>query len=762
MSSALGALNADSLMADRLVAILENTTNSLRVKLTYLLLRLAGAALLPLLLLYAAWRCVRQPAYFAGMRERLGWLDRSIAGTRPGGIWLHAVSVGEVMSAIALVRKLKLAVPETPVFVSVGTLAGKELAKARLGGLCEGVFFAPVDFVFAVRKVLRRIAPALVVNFETEIWPQRIREVKRSGAKWAQVNGRISDKAWPSYERLRWLFESVMPQMDLVAVQTEVDAVRFRELGYAREVLQVGNLKFDFDPTGKGVATELSGWFDGDRRSVWIAASTTGGSVDDDDAVLDAFAGMEGRVRLVIAPRKPERFDVVAAKLEARGVDFCRRSVGVRHSEVLLLDSIGELAGLFERAAVVFVGGSFNETQGHNILEPAYFGKPVVTGPNMRNFAEIFGVFVKAGAVKVVEGPSGLRDGVLAALGDVDLGLKGRDVARGMRGAAERLVGPLVELLGEGVPKGLLPMATLLRPLSMLWVWMSQRSVSSKRLPVPVVSVGNLSMGGTGKTPLVIALGKEIVGQGMKVGILTRGYGRRSSADLVLGVGEKANRFETGDEAQLFLREGFAVGVGGDRYRTGMALIEKCGVDVVLLDDGFQHRKLWRDVDVVCVDALRPFPGWGVPPMGWLREPLTGLSRATGFVVTRTRKGVPMTGLKQMLGDKPVVAAEVEEWLPPLPEGKRVAFCGLGNPGSFRQSLDRMGMKDVELVVFGDHHEYSADDLARLRGKGEVLITTAKDAVKVDGVYVVEQRLRIEEWWYEKVVETIVSIKRRL
>ena len=180
----MGALKVDSPIAPKLaavVAILEITIHSLRVKVTYFLLRLAGAALLPLLLLYAAWRCLRQPAYYRGMKERLGWLPITIPSTKPGGIWLHAVSVGEVLGAIALLKKLREALPETPVFVSVTTLAGRSLAEARLVGLCDGVFYAPVDFVFAVRRVLRRISPALVINFETEIWPQRIREAKRSG-----------------------------------------------------------------------------------------------------------------------------------------------------------------------------------------------------------------------------------------------------------------------------------------------------------------------------------------------------------------------------------------------------------------------------------------------------------------------------------------------------------------------------------------------------------------------------------------------------
>ena len=737
--------------------ILENTLpNTLRVKLIYLLIRLAGVAVLPVLLLYAGWRCLRQRAYFKGMKERLGWLPANIPTTKPGGIWLHAVSVGEVLSAISLLKHLRVLVPETPVFVSTTTLTGRELAEQQLRGLCDGIFFAPVDYAFAVRAVLRRIQPALVIHLETEIWPNRIREVKRSGAKWAQVNARISDRAWPKYQRLQWLFGAVLPQMDFVAAQSGVDAARFRELGYAGEIVEAGNLKFDFDAAGKPPAMDVVAWLaTQEPKPLWVAASTTGPrddqDVDEDDAVLTAFFEMKGRVRLLLAPRKPERFEVVAGKLRARGIAFARRSElsGVARADVLLLDSIGELAPLFALADVVFVGGSFNQTQGHNILEPACFGKPIVTGPNMGNFAVIQQVFVAGDAVRVVGRPEELAAEVLALLnGDAGLGLRAKQIAESMRGVTARLTPMLVRLLGLGVAKGLVPMAAILQPLSMPWSWISQRRVVGRRLPVKVVSVGNITMGGTGKTPVVLALAESFAAEGMRVGILTRGYGRSLKEPVLLLPGETATRAETGDEAQLYLRDGrFAIGIGADRYEVGRALLERSGLDLILLDDGFQHRRLARDSDLVCVDALRPFAGYGVPPAGWLREPLSGLSRADAFVLTRTRKGVVMAGIEAELAhfggpEKPVFTLAVKERMESPPEGRRLAFCGLGNPGSFRQSLDRLGLAEVELVEFADHHEYNEADLRRLRMRGEVLITTAKDAVRLDdlrGIFVLQQ-----------------------
>lgn len=720
----------------RAAVILESTTNSLRVKFTYLLIRLACLTALPLLLLYAAWRCIRQPAYWKGMAERLGWLPHHIASTRPGGIWLHAVSVGEVVSVAPLLKLLRAALPDTPLFVSTATLAGRALADSRLAALCDGVFFAPVDYPFAIRRILRRLSPALIVNLETEIWPNWLREAKRSGAKWAQVNARISDRAWPKYLRWHWAFASILPQIDFLAAQSEKDAARFRDLGYPREIALLGNLKFDVEPNAQAAPADVVEWLARQsRKPLWIAASTTSvGGIDEDDAVLDAFAALGNNVRLLLAPRKPERFAIVAAKLRERGIAFAQRTrlQDTPTADLLLLDSIGELATLFSLADVVFVGGSFNATEGHNILEPASVARPIVTGPRMGNFAEIQTLF--AGLVLELTQPQELAQAVAQSIADdKGAGRAAGELAASMRGVAARLLPTLVALYGEAVPKGLLPLSALLQPLSAPWIWVSQRSISSQRLPVPVISVGNLSMGGTGKTPMVLALASMYAADGRRVGILTRGYGRQATRNVIVGPSEAVPaRSETGDEAQLFLStKSYAVGIGADRYAVGRDLLDRYPVDLLLLDDGFQHRQLERDFDLVCIDALRPFPGWGVPPAGWLREPLSALCRADAFVITRARRGVVYSGLERLLGQCPFVAGSRES-LATLPtQGRRIAFCGLGNPASFRQSLDAIGLRDVLLLTFPDHHEYSAQDLADFSAQGESWITTAKDAVKI-------------------------------
>lgn len=743
--------------------ILENKIKSLRVTLTYLLYRLFLIAALPLLLLYAAGRLARQPAWRRGFGERFGLLGANIPSTKPGGVWLHAVSVGEVLSAIPLFRELRRRYPDLPLFLSTTTVAGRAMAEDRLQGLADGIFWAPIDLVFAVRRVLRRLRPAMVLNLETELWPNQLREAKRHGAMFAQLNARISDRAWPRYEQLAGFFGGVLPQIDLLTAQSAKDAGRFAQIGYAGPVEQPGNLKFDFTPPEKPVPAEVLAWLERQEpKPLWVAASTMppvdGADVDEDDVVLDAFAALGGGVRLVLVPRKPERFDLAAEKLAARGIVFARRSAieSAPDADVLLLDSMGELASLLPRADVVFVGGSMNRRGGHNILEPAYFGRPVLTGPHMQNFAAIQEMFLAAGAVRVVERPEELAGAVQELIANgAGLGEKGREVALSMRGSTARTVDLLHPLLEAAVPKGLLPLSSWTGALEMPWIWVSQRTPKVSQLPVPVISVGNLSMGGTGKTPLTLALAEVLERQGHRVGILTRGYGRADSSLRVYLPGQAAPIEQTGDEAQLYLRRtGAAVGIFGDRVEAGRALLARYPATVLLLDDGFQHRRLHRDLDLVMVDCLNPFPGFGVPPKGMLREPLAALGRANAFCLTRGRVGMRHEGLRALLRrynpNAPVFALEVTESLSaPVPDPKQaLAFCAIGNPASFRMTLDRMGLAESRLQVFDDHHAYTAAELDALRGESSVLVTTSKDSTKLPAGFahvVVEQKLLIPD-----------------
>ena len=313
------------------------------------------------------------------MRERAGLLPPQFVQTLPGCIWLHAVSVGEIIASIELIRALRRDLPNVPVFVSASTLAGHAMAVEKLAGLAAGVFYAPVDYVFAVRRVLRALQPSVVVVLETEIWPNLFREARRSGAGVVMVNGRISDRTARWYARFRWFFRAVLSQANRILAQSDADRERFIAAGAPAERIEDGgNLKYDFEPREAPADSPVRRYLAQHAgKRVWIAASTTADErIAEEDAVLAAYAELPGWV-LILAPRKPDRFDEVAGKISARGLEFVRRSRmeegAAAHPTILLLDTIGELASLFALADVVFMGGTLADRGGHNISsKPAF------------------------------------------------------------------------------------------------------------------------------------------------------------------------------------------------------------------------------------------------------------------------------------------------------------------------------------------------------------------------------------------------------
>ena len=687
---------------------------------------------------------------------------------------MHAVSVGEVLACVELLRGLRSALPRTAVFVSTSTLAGRAMAGEKLAGLAHGVFYAPVDCVFAVRRVLRTLRPSVVAIAETEIWPNLIREVKRTGAGLTIFNGRISDRALPRYLRFRWFFQAALPAVDCVLAQSDAMRDRFVALGAPAERVRTGgNLKYDFAARAADPDSPALAWIGRSRPAeVWIAASTMPpadpGDVDEDDAVLDAFrkvARSHPDLALILAPRKPERFDVVARKLEAAGMAYVRRSTlnaADGEARVLLLDTIGELSGLFACADVVFMGGALARRGGHNILEPALFGKPVICGPHMENFQAIADDFRAAGAYVEIGQAADLA-GALTRLLDSPgaVGQRALACAEARRGAAARAAAEIRELHARGVPtyRPAMPWFAAAWALSRVWEWGGRRRRArglkqARKLDVPVISVGNLSMGGTGKTPCVLRLAALLKERGRAPGILTRGYGRGSPRrQLALAAGAEVSAARSGDEPQIFIRSGLApVGVGSDRFQTGQLLRREFGVDTVLLDDGFQHARLERDVDIVLIDALEPFGRGGVFPLGRLREPLGGLARASIVLITRSQFSDLADAVERETRrwnpDAPIFRAclEPRAWvdhrsgtrhsLEARPFERAGAICGLGNPQSFRRTLEQMGVAPVDWVEFEDHHRYRPTELRRVAhqfaGHGATAIaTTEKDAVNL-------------------------------
>lgn len=653
-----------------------------------------------------------------------------------------------MLSAVELIRRVRERRPHAEIFVSVTTLAGRDAADQRLKGLADGVFYAPLDFRSVIRRVLRQIRPAAVVVLETEIWPNLYRESKRAGAGLLIVNGRISDRALPRYRRWSGVFRYVLQWPDEISVQSEQDRERYLLAGAPRERVRVaGNLKYDFTPPSSGAALTLP------SELVWVAASTAApvepGDPDEDDVVIEAFRQLRERhpdLLLVLAPRRPERFPVVAAKLAAAGVPFSKRSEGDTSNSVLLLDTIGELAGLFERATVVFMGGTLARRGGHNILEPAYFGKPVIVGPHMENFAAIIQEFSAAGAVVKIDGPEELAGAVESLLTDAgraaEIGDRARALAMAKRGTADNMVERILAAFENGVPDPPHTLDARLTLGTLAAVWSAGNSLNMTRtrpqkLATPVISVGGLAMGGAGKSPFVAHLAQKLAEEGRNPAILTRGYRRKSGLDLIVPRGGNAPVEQTGDEAQVFLQRGVAhVGIGRDRYQVGLRMEKELKPDIFLLDDGFQHFALHRDWDVVLIDALDPLGG-GVFPLGRLREPVSALARATAVVITRAEHS--HAGIERLIRRYNQRAPIFRAWVRPvseLPNCPVGAFCGLGHPKAFWRTLDTLNVNAVTRISFSDHHRYTAGDLAEIGRQAaaagaQVLVTTEKDMMNL-------------------------------
>jgi len=379
----------------------------------YLLYSLLTAIGMILLLPYFLVRGLGSGKYFHNLGERLGTLPCAVlsaASGAKGSIWMHAVSVGEVLAGLPLARALKERFPERKLFVSTTTRTGQELARERMT-FADGIFYFPMDWAFCVRRVLRVLQPGLIVILETEIWPNFLRAARRAGVPVLFVNGRISEKSYKRFSALTGIFGEflrwALNDATLFQMQSEKDAQRLLELGAAEERVEVtGNLKYDFAPPR---TSAIGDWLEKqmaeqERWPVVVAASVV---EDEEEPVLAAFDIVERawrRALLVLAPRKPERFDAAARIAEERGWKVARRSrLSLdapldEEADLLLLDTVGELAGLYRLADAVFVGGSLVPRGGHNILEPAAFAQPPVFGPHMENFQEMATDFLAARA----------------------------------------------------------------------------------------------------------------------------------------------------------------------------------------------------------------------------------------------------------------------------------------------------------------------------------------------------------------------------
>ena len=408
---------------------------------------------------YFLYQALRHNKYVGSIAQRLGYLPVSFNLDGDESIWVHAVSVGEVLSARPLISELRASYPKLRLFLSTTTLTGQQLARRSVPDV-DAVFYFPFDWAITARRTLNVVRPRLFVMTETEIWPNLLRECKRRGVRTLMVNGRISYRSFPRYRLVRPFMKQVLADIDRFCVQGEETSRRLIELGAdPARIVVTGSLKFDSlesSPTpGRGRERVLRFFRVPPTRPVIIAGSTLKG---EEEPVIRAF----NRVRasgvnalLVIAARHPERFDEVERLCRHEGLTVVRRTElpidAEPRADAVVLDTIGELAQLYQIATVVFVGGSLVPAGGHNILEPALYGKPVVFGPHMQNFGEIAETFLTNGAAIQVRTPGELEETMLSLIGDpvrrARVGAAARALVESNRGARDRTLMVIRDLL---------------------------------------------------------------------------------------------------------------------------------------------------------------------------------------------------------------------------------------------------------------------------------------------------------------------------
>ncbi len=433
----------------------------------YTLYSLLSLAVFVVVSPYFLYQAIRYRKYIGTLRQRLGFLPISFNIDGEESIWIHAVSVGEALTARALAADLKARYPRLRLFLSTTTIAGQQVARQSLSNV-DGIFYFPFDWTFIVRRTLNLVRPRLFIMMETEIWPNLLRECRRRGVRTVIINGRISSRSYPRYRLVRPFFKRVLADVDRFCMQSDESARRLVDLGAdASRVTITGSLKFDSlelaPPThGKPRERVLRFFRLSPNRTVIVGGSTMRG---EESAVLRAFARIKAAMPsalAVLAPRQPERFGEVERLAREAGFVTTRRSElpidAEPRADVVVLDTIGELAQLYQVATAVFVGGSLADHGGHNILEPAIFGKPIVFGPHMQNFKEIADTFLRNDAAVQVHSDRELDDVLLSLVSDsvrrAGLGAAARALVEANRGAKTKTLAVIMDLLPPGDGQG--------------------------------------------------------------------------------------------------------------------------------------------------------------------------------------------------------------------------------------------------------------------------------------------------------------------
>ncbi len=405
------------------------------------------------------WKMATTHKYRAGLGERLGStvrIRRLIARDRDLPVlWLHAVSVGEVLSVSRLVSELDPALPQFRLLISTTTRTGQDLARQRFGD--ERVFYCPLDLPWAVSAYLKVLKPRMLILAETEFWPNLLSGCFGRNIPVVVVNARISDRSWPRYQRLKSIFQRLLARLSAVLAQSDTDADRLRAIGCRPDRVSVaGNLKFDVHTAAETDATRML-----KKSASGLRILVAGSTLDGEEAALlkiwPHLLAADAQLALVMAPRHPERFSAAADLLNQSGISWTRRSTWqsrppaeIRPGEIVLLDTIGDLASVYSLASVAFVGGSIAPAGGHNPLEPAQFGIPIVMGPHYANFRSITEDLLAHDALRIAQ-PQNLGETLLELLENRTtaeaMGARARKIFEQQSGATGRCIAAIRELL---------------------------------------------------------------------------------------------------------------------------------------------------------------------------------------------------------------------------------------------------------------------------------------------------------------------------